>query len=181
MIMKPVKSIISAGCFTLAVLLSACSSHIPPEIKQPLDGAPSVPEVRGSASEHISKNIRWGGVILGTENKAKSSWVTVLAFPLNSYGEPQKDQQSQGRFIAVIDQFLEPTVYSHDRKITVTGKLLRTETQKVGEFPYEYPIVQVEQFYLWQPDPEPSPLDRYPYWWYDPWYDPFYYPHHHYH
>jgi len=164
--------------FASMLLISACSSHIPPEIKQPLDGAPSVTEVRAQADVFISQKVRWGGVILNTENKGQSSQLMVVAFPLNDDGEPQISDQSSGRFIAVTDEFLEPTVYSSERSITVIGKVLRTETMNVGEFPYEYPVLQVEHYYLWPVKETADYRDYPPYWWYDPWYPyyPYYYP-----
>lgn len=169
------KSIISScALVVIAFMITACSSHIPPEIKQPIEGSPSVAQVREATDEHLDKKVRWGGVILNTENKPDTSRITILAYPLSDYGEPWDDELSQGRFIAIVNKFLEPTVYGKDRKITVTGKLLQTETHKIGEFPYDYPIVQVEHFYLWAPDPEPSALDYPPFWWHDPWYDPYY-------
>lgn len=158
--------------------LSACSSHIPVEIQQALEGAPTVTQARQAEDDHLNKNVRWGGMILSTENKPHSSWITVLAFPLDSSGEPQNTKVSQGRFIAIIDQFLEPTIYSHKREITFSGKLLGTETYNVGEFPYQYPIIEVEHFYLWAPKPETRSLDYPPLWWHDSFYNP-YYRHHH--
>jgi len=173
--------LINRYCLLLSILLvSACSSHIPPEIRQPLENAPSVAEVRETTDEHLEKNIRWGGVIIDIENKQETSWLTVLAFPVDGLGEPMNYKSEQGRFIAIVDQFLEPTLYSKDREVTVTGKLLRIETRKVGEFPYPYPIVQVEQLYLWAAEPEPSTLDYPPYWWHDPFYSPYYPYHPHY-
>ena len=172
--MHLIKSISHLGWFFLISLASACSSHIPPEIKQGLEGSPGVAQVREAADNYLSQKVRWGGVILKTENKQSASWLTVLAYPLSSHGEPLASDQSPGRFIAIVDKFLEPLVYNHDRKITVIGKLLRTETVKVGEFPYEHPVVQVKQLYLWPVEPELSEFDRYPYWWSDPWYDPYY-------
>lgn len=156
------------------MLMSACSSHIPPEIRQSLDGAPSVAQVRDKTDTYLSQKVRWGGVIHHTENKHNASWLTIIAFPLSDRGKPQDSDQSPGRFIAIVDEFLEPLVYSRDRKITVTGNLLRTETFKVGEFPYEYPVIQVDHHYLWPPELEPANYDYPPYWWYDPWYNPYY-------
>lgn len=160
------------------VLASACSSHIPPEIKQPLEGSPDVAQVRAQSQNFISQKVRWGGTILETENKGDSSRLTIVAFPLGSDGEPKSDSQSPGRFIAVVNEFLEPTVYSKDREITVTGSLVKTENRDIGEFPYEYPVIQVENYYLWPVREEPSYYDYPPYWWYDPWYPyyPYYYP-----
>ena len=161
--------------------MSACSSHIPPEIRQDLDGSPSVTQARDNADAYLSQKVRWGGVILNTENKHNASWLTIIAFPLSDTGKPRDASQSPGRFIAIVDEFLEPMVYSPDRKITVTGTLLRTETLKIGEFPYEHPIIQVDHYYLWPAEPAPADYDYPPYWWYDPWYDPWYGPYHPWH
>lgn len=168
------KSTIRICSFMSIILISACSSHIPPEIKQSMDDAPSMAQIHDAPDSYLSKKVRWGGVILNTENKHNASWLTILAYPLSDHGEPLLSDQSPGRFIAIVEQFLEPLVYSQDRKITVTGKLLRTETIKVGEYPYEYPVIQVDQHYLWPFEPELSDFDHYPYWWSDPWYNPYY-------
>jgi outer membrane lipoprotein len=166
----------SAAIFGM-MLISACSSHIPPEIEQPVEGSPSVAQVRGHADRYISQKVRWGGVIVNTENKDNTSQLMIVAFPLDDDGEPRVSDQSSGRFIAVADEFLEPLVYSSDRMITVVGTLIRTETLDIGEFPYEYPVVKVENSYLWPVKEVPDYRDYPPYWWYDPWpYYPYYYP-----
>lgn len=176
------KAIIRASCIVSLLLIVGCSSHIPPEIRQSLDGSPDLVLVKSNAPAYISQKVRWGGVILQTENKDENSRLTIVAFPLNDVGEPLSKQQSPGRFIAIVDQFMEPTVYSRDRKITVIGNVLRTETLEIGEFPYEYPVIQLEHHYLWPVEEEPAYID-YPPYWYDPWYPyyPFYYPYYHRH
>lgn len=161
------------------VTLSACSTHIPTVIKQPLEGAPTIGEVRDKADAYIAQKVRWGGIILDTENKHDSSSVIIVAFPLNDDGEPQVSDQSAGRFIALVDEFLEPLVFSREREITVIGKLLKTQTLDVGEYAYEYPVIQVEHYYIWPVKEDPVYVNYPPYWWYDPWYPyPYLYPHH---
>lgn len=172
--MRLIKLVARPIWIVLIVLVSACSSHIPPEIRESLDGAPSVAQVHQAAENYLAKKVRWGGIILNAENKQKTSWLTILAYPLSNHGEPHVSDHSPGRFIAIVDKFLEPLVYSRDRKITIIGKLLRTETIKVGEFPYQFPVVQVEQHYLWPAEPEPSDFKHDPYRWSDPWYNPYY-------
>lgn len=163
------------------ILMPACSSHVPPEISLAPENAPDVAQVQADADSYLTQQVRWGGTILKTENKDKASWLTIIAFPLREDGEPRASDHSPGRFIAIIDEFLEPLVYSPDRQITVTGKLIRTEKHKVGEFLYQYPVVQVEHYYLWPLPPVPTASDYPPYGWYDPWYhpyDPWFHPHH---
>lgn len=180
--MKLTRAVVHSGAVALMLSITACSTNIPIEISQPLEGSPGVGEVRNHADAFSSTRVRWGGVILGTENGQDTSRVTVVAFPLDGDGEPRVSDQSTGRFIAVVDEFLEPLVYSRDREITFTGRVLNTETQDVGEFAYEYPVIQVEQYYLWPEKVEPVYVDYPPYWWYDPWYPYYpYFPHHHRH
>jgi outer membrane lipoprotein len=166
------------GWFLVLMLLSACSAHIPPEIREPPVGSPGIGEVRDKADAYMSQKVRWGGVILQTENRQDSSWVTIVSFPLDADGEPQVSDQSNGRFIARFDEFVEPMVFSAEREITVVGTLLATETQEVGEFAYEYPVVAVDHHYIWPVKEDPAYVDYPPYWWYDPWYwhYPYYYP-----
>lgn len=177
-----------AGVFVI-VLVSACSSHIPPDIKQPLGGSPDISQVRHQVDSYLSQKVRWGGIILHTENKHSASKLTILALPLSGNGKPQRynksNDKSPGRFIAIIDEFLEPTVYRSERKITITGRVLRTETANVGEFPYEYPVIQIEHYYLWPVEKELSYNDfpSYP-WIYGPYYPfhhSFHHPHHRHH
>jgi len=177
--MKFIRPVIYSASLLLILTLSACSSHIPPVIKQPLESAPSIGEVRDRADAYISQKVRWGGMILETENNQDNSSLTIVAFPLNDDGEPQVSDQSTGRFIALFDGFLEPLVFSREREVTVIGKLLKMETIDVGEYAYEYPVIQVEHYYIWPVKEDPVYVDYPPYWWYDPWYPyPYYYPHH---
>jgi len=188
--MNIVKAIIGSACLAAISLMSACASNIPVEIREFSETSPNVTQVRKQADSYLSQKVRWGGSIIRTENREESSWLTIIALPLNDDGKPQTSDQSPGRFIAIIDEFLEPELYSQNRRITVIGKILKTETFNVGEFPYEYPLIQVDHYYLWPPEPEPADIDYPPYWWYNPWYDPwygpyypwhspYYYPHHH--
>ena len=178
------KALINSGLLLSIFLISACSSHIPPEIKEPVAGSPGVDQVRNQLEAFQSKKVRWGGIILETENKQNASWLKIIALPLNEYGEPRDTDQSPGRFIAIVDEFLEPQLYTRDRQITVTGHVLRHETLKVGDFSYDYPVIQVEHYYLWPIQTEPDYDDYPPYLWYDPfypWHYPYYpYPHPHY-
>ena len=174
-----INTTLRSGCLTLIMLMTACSSSIPVEIRRELDNAPDVAQVREQPASHISQPVRWGGVILEIENRQNTSWLTIIAFPLSDRGEPKTYAQSPGRFIAVVDDFLEPRVYSRERLITVRGSFFQTETLKVGEYPYLYPVVDVEHYYLWPIKQEPYYVDYPPYWPYNPWYFPGYpWPHH---
>ena len=165
----------------LALLLSACASQVPLIIREAPADSPSLEQVRAHAADYLGRQVRWGGTIIETVNRENATWLTVLGRPLYRDGEPEFTDESVGRFIAIVPEFLDPKVYASDRRITITGTLLRTEAGKVGEHPYTYPVVQAEAWYLWAKETE------WPYGYGDPWYyrswwyrgypygDPYYY------
>ncbi len=157
--------------------VTGCSSNVPLAISQDVAQAPSFTEVQQHPETYNGQSLRWGGTILSTENKQDASWITIVAFPLSDSGRPLESDHSPGRFIAVVDQFLEPLVYSKDREITVRGQLAGTQTLKVGNYPYPYPLLKVDSFHLWEPRDERIEMDAPYYWPYHPYYPtPFYNP-----
>jgi outer membrane lipoprotein len=163
----------------MTLLLGACSSKIPPQISEEPANAPTLAQVRENPDTFRDSLVRWGGVILNTENRDGSSWITIVALPLDSSGKPTGRDSSLGRFIAVIDDFVEPLVYSKDRRITVSGNITGMHTAKVGDYPYDHPLVQTDLHYLWPKTVAvPANYYPYPYYWpgYYPWYHPFYDP-----
>jgi outer membrane lipoprotein len=159
----------------LALLTSACSSNIPLEIRQKPVDALSLSQAQDQPDEHKLKTVRWGGRILETVNGKDSSKLTIVAFPLMHDGRPTTDKTSTGRFIATANYFLEPQEYKTKQLITVTGTYAETIIQNIGEYPYNYPVVNITHSYLW-----PKKIIRsypiYPaYWYHNPWYHQRYY------
>jgi outer membrane lipoprotein len=162
------------------LLLAACASQVPVNIREAPPGNPSLGLVRGNTGDYLSQQVRWGGEILATENRENATWLTILARPLAGNGKPEQSDDSPGRFLAHVPQFLDPKVYKAERKLTVRGTVQGSETREVGEFPYDYPVVEASDWYLWPKEVEyPPDYYSYPWWYYDPWYyDPWYrYPH----
>lgn len=78
---------------------------------------------------------------------------------------------SEGRFLVLVDQYLDLYLYQGGKKITVLGELIGETIQSLGEMDYRYPFLSSKQIYLW---PEYY-YYRYPYDYYDPrFYGPYY-------
>jgi outer membrane lipoprotein len=165
-----------------AMLLSACASQIPQQIRNVPENSPSVAEVRSDGEQLIGTRVRWGGTIADVENRESQTWIEIVARELQDNARPRESDSSQGRFLARVDGFLDPAIYSKGREITVVGDILGKKTRTIDEYEYRYPVVEVESHYLWEPLPEYR-YARYPYhysplfydpFFYDPFYDPFY-------
>lgn len=153
-------------------LLMSCSAHIPLEIQQPAVPELKLEQVQTNIDAYLSDNVRWGGIILETNNREQATWLTIMAQPLDGRGRPGTTDISHGRFIAIIAEFLEPKLYARDRQITVSGQVKSSEIRRIGEFDYNYPVIEVRSHYLWPELLPDYPID--PFWYHDPWRYPYY-------
>ena len=165
----------------LCLSLVACASYpvIPaPEVDRRLD------EVKSDLGAYYGSSVRWGGTIVSVENEEQFAWIEVLERKLDRYGYPDPYSQSDGRFFIKEPSVLDPKVYTEGRRITVLGTLTGSVETKIGDAPYQYPIVEAQEHHLWESERRytyyPRHYYRYPFYYYP--YD-YYYPHnyHYYH
>lgn len=97
----------------------------------------------------------WGGMIVNTRNLEQATQVEILAYPLDRQQRPRTDRTQQGRFMARVPGYLESVDYSPGRLLTVTGRLEKVVTGQVGDTPYRYPVMAVDNDYLWPQEADP--------------------------
>ncbi|RFA24798.1 hypothetical protein CAI21_20225 [Alkalilimnicola ehrlichii] len=162
----------------LLLILAGCATTIPDGVRRAPPDAPDLRNVRSDPDAYAGAEVRWGGTIAGIDNRATQTCVEVVGRELQRNGRPFEDDRSQGRFMACVDDFLDPEIYQQGRQLTVRGVIEGVETHTVGAYPYRYPVVRVSAYQLWAPEPEPRPHEWGPYWdpfWHGPW--PYRYPH----
>jgi len=167
----------------LSLLAAACASNVPKAISTQPEPAITVDAVRSNLNQYLGKKVRWGGEIASVKPQTDSTLVEVVARQLYRSGRPKETDQTQGRFMVTVADFLDPTVYEKGRQFTVTGTITGSMEQAIDAYQYNYPVVTAEAYHLWEPVPQRSRYDYYPYPgyydpWYDPWYSPFYLHHH---
>lgn len=151
------------------VALTGCASAIP----RPIQNAPAVNISLALALQEPDKQrgapVRWGGVIATVENRRDESWIEIVDQPLTKDGYPRESDKSTGRFLARVRGFVDPVVFAAQRRVTVAGTLDGVTQRPIGEHPYVYPQVRVEQLYLWPLPPKTEHYYSLPYR-HDPWY-----------
>jgi outer membrane lipoprotein len=95
------------------------------------------------------KQVLWGGMIVASTNLKDMTQLEILAYPLDSSQRPAVEEQSMGRFLAMYPGYLETADYTQGRLITIKGTLSGTQLGKIGESEYTYPVVNIQQKYLW--------------------------------
>ncbi|MGA9420847.1 MAG: Slp family lipoprotein [Rhodanobacteraceae bacterium] len=132
-------------------------------------------------SEHTGQHVRWGGEIISVKPKSDRTCFEILDRELGATARPREraGDASGGRFIACRSGFYDPELFQRGREATVVGRVTGTETGKVGEYDYTYPLVSADAIYLWPERPVyqrsyyDSPFFYDPYWGGPYWGGPF--------
>ncbi len=130
-------------------LLTGCASRVPIEIRTPPVPAISPAEVQKQPDAYRGHAVRWGGDILTVETREKETEIEFLAKALDSSGKPEDGDVSLGRFLARVEGFLDPAVYTQGRSATVRGVVEAVTERNIGERAYVYPVVRAHTLYLW--------------------------------
>lgn len=131
------------------LILEGCASQIPLLIRQPLPENPGINAVQENISHYEGSYIRWGGTIARVENEEDRTVLEIVARELGNEGRPRRTDASPGRFLARVDDFLDPVVYQQGREITVYGVMEELVGGRIGEHPYMFPAVRVRSYHLW--------------------------------
>ena len=156
--------------FLLALI--GCSHPMSQELRKEIDETLTFDRLLEAPEEFIGKRVMFGGAIVETRVFPEGTEIEVVQKKIDFTGYPEAGDESGGRFIFFKKGFLEPEIYSKGRGITGVGKLTRTRMGKVGERPYEFLVIEVEEIKLLE-DITRSPYFYPPYW--DPWYRPHFY------
>lgn len=141
----------------LALTLSGCATSIDKkEVPIQISVAPAIDvpysDVVKNIPEHIGVKVRWGGQIIGAEQAGDITRLTMLAYPLNSAGQPdirsQRDDFTGGRFIVETHNF-DPE--NPNRFMTVYGAVTNTEVLTNGKLTKSIPVVTALESSDWDP------------------------------
>jgi outer membrane lipoprotein len=91
----------------------------------------------------------FGGEVLAARRMKDSTRIEILQLPQDS-GYPVYDlTQSQGRFIAIQKEFLDPATLPRGTRVTVSGEVTGTLTLPLDETEYTYPVIEVTRLHVW--------------------------------
>jgi outer membrane lipoprotein len=173
------------GAIIGALLLGGCATAtFPPEMLEGVNQALSLGDLRQAPDAYRNEKVMLGGEILATTPRADDTEVEVLGRPLRRDDRPARTDASDGRFLVLAPQFLDPAVYTKGRRLSVIGTFTGEEERSIGDQRYRYPVIAAEQVRLWPPELPAFAYPVYPYPWYlgPPWWGgayfgpPFYQP-----
>ncbi|WP_322406101.1 Slp family lipoprotein [Idiomarina sp. PL1-037] len=158
------------------LVLVGCSS-VPDELASDNEEAlVSYKVAKHQGNEVEGEPARWGGVIADVRNAEDHTVLEVVSFPLKRWGRPEVSDNSDGRFLAVINDFVDPDVYQQGRAISFVGTIGQTQQGKIDEYVYTYPVIEATGYHLWKVEKQKShvEVDYSPLWFRHNFYSPYY-------
>jgi len=152
----------------LYILTSGCAHVISKDLRARTDLSLTFGQVLQNPNAYKDKNVLWGGEIIQTVNqKDGTTLIEVFQKSLGWRGEPKNLSVSEGRFLVLVERYLDPYLYREGRKITVAGKILGEKIKPLGEMDYRHPFLLSEQIYVWRDYycQYPDPYCRHDPWW----------------
>lgn len=149
--------------FFFVAILAACTP-LSQDIRRQADGSVTFAEIQRNSEKYKGTTVIWGGVIIETTNLKESTSIRVMQTTLDFQMRPKELDRSEGRFIIIVDRFLDPDIFKNGREITVGGEIAGREIHPIGEILYYHPVVRAKELKLWE---QRAP---YPPYYYDPWY-----------
>jgi outer membrane lipoprotein len=125
--------------------------------------------MKESPDTYRGRILMLGGEVLSAKRLKEGTRLEILQLPIDGQ-EPIWDRtQSQGRFVAVQKEFLDPATVPHGTRITIVGEVSGVITLPLDETEYAYPVLEIRNLMVW-PDriarsPAPPPPYMVPYYW----------------
>ena len=158
------------GIFWTAAILAACASSADqPESADSGPPPPPFSHIKAAPESFKGQTLVLGGQVLSARRLKDGTRIEVLQLPLNESQQPTLDlMKSEGRFVAIQRDFLDPATLPQGTFLTVTGELTGSVTLPLDETNYTYPVVDIKSFHTWIPSQDGNQYRFRPYPYYGP-------------
>ena len=107
-------------------------------------------QVKAAPDSFRSQSVIFGGKVLTARRQKDSTRIEILQLPLDRSLRPGYDlTQSQGRFIALQREFLDPATLPPGTRVAVTGIVSGSITLPLDETDYTYPVIDIKRVQVW--------------------------------
>jgi outer membrane lipoprotein len=138
----------------LMVLLPGCASTntsvVPPSLRLQIDPSLTFSQLKESPDSYRGRLLLLGGEVLTAKRLKDGTRIEVLQLPLEDSQEPVLDRTgSEGRFVAMQKEFLDPATIPAGTRITLVGEVTGVTTLPLDETEYAYPTLEIRSLKVW--------------------------------
>jgi outer membrane lipoprotein len=166
-------------------LVAACATG-PDAGEESIGGTASITfaQLKAAPDSFKGQSVVLGGEVLTAKRLKEGTRIEILQLPLDKSSRPELNlTQSQGRFLAVQRDFLDPATLPYGTRVTVTGDVTGSATMPLDETNYTYPVIDIKNLQVWAGIEELAPRMRpYPYYYapgpyyWGPYWNPYWHP-----
>jgi outer membrane lipoprotein len=134
------------------IAMLGCASHlvVPEALDAQLDKDVTFAQVLAAPESFVGKRIVLGGEVLKSKRTDAGLLLEVLQLPVNADYEPALARtESQGRFLALAQEMLDPATIREGAAVTLVGEVTGARMDRLDEVEYRYPTVSVKHLYVW--------------------------------
>ncbi len=134
------------------VVMIGCASHlvVPEALEAQLDKDVTFAQILAAPESYIGKRMVVGGEVLAAKRMEAGTRLEILQMPLDADYEPSwVKTESQGRFLAVHQEFLDPATMVPGTRVTIVGELTGSRMDRLDDVEYRYPTFSVKHLYVW--------------------------------
>ncbi len=142
------------------------------------EGTPSITftQVKAAPDSYKGQSVVFGGEVLTAKRLKDGTRIEILQLPLDSSSHPGMNLTlSEGRFVAIHRDFLDPATLPYGTMVTVTGDVNGSITLPLDETVYTYPVIEIKNLQVWTTVNNAVPGIR-PYYGPGPYWGPYWYP-----
>ena len=144
--------LILSSCAESAHQVQRNAGHIdvPLELAKQIDTSVNFVDLKAAPANYVGRVIMAGGVVLSAKRTKDQTEIEILQLPTEG-GEPLTTDRlrSEGRFLAVREEFFDPASVPPGTPITVIGVVKGSTTRSLDDSEYSYPVLDIKHFTDW--------------------------------
>jgi len=126
------------------------SIDVPPELERQIDTTVAFADLRSAPGNYVGRVIMVAGVVIKSKRTEKRTEIEVLQLPAEGGGPSTTERtRSEGRFLAVREDFLDPATVPPGTAITVVAVVTGSTTRPLDDSEYTYPVLDIKHLTDW--------------------------------
>jgi outer membrane lipoprotein len=122
--------------------IGSCSHVISKASRELVDESVSDKALFANPDAYVGRTVLLGGFIVKPTHTNEGTVIEVVQNPLDYRGRPVNRDRSYGRFMILAEDFIDTSIFSPGRIVSMAGEVLGTKTQPLGEMDYPYLLVR---------------------------------------
>jgi outer membrane lipoprotein len=123
---------------------------VPLELARQIDTSVNFVDLKAAPDNYVGRVIMAGGVVISAKRTKNQTEIEILQLPTEG-GEPSTTDRlrSEGRFLAVREEFFDPASVPPGTPVTVIGVVKGSTTRPLDDSEYVYPILDIKHLTDW--------------------------------